>query len=682
MTAPSIVGVDVGGTFTDLFYLDGATGAFSTAKVATTPDDQARGIVDGLAACRLDPAALATVVHGTTVATNALLERKGARTGLIATRGFRDVLEMRRRDRPRTWGLTGAFTPVIARSMRLEIRERTLADGTVRMAIDPEEAVEAAEELVAKGAEAICIAFINAYANDANERAALEAINKALPDLHVERSSAILPEIREFERTSTAALNAYLQPVVARYLRRLDGALRERGSNGRVLIVQSNGGVMTLDTASRRPVRTALSGPAAGVIAASVIAEAAGCPNIVTGDMGGTSFDVCLVADGTPALRAETAIDFGLVVRTPMIDIHTIGAGGGSIASVDAGGLLKVGPESAGSTPGPACYGLGNARPTVTDAHVVLGRIDPERPIGDKLVRLDVEAARAAIGSAVAAPLGLDLLAAAQAILDVANAQMAGAIRLVSVEKGYDPRDFVYLPFGGGGGLHVGALMTDLGFKGALVPRLPGITSALGCVVADMRHDAVRTFNLALEPGSLAPVREHLAALIADGRASIEASGVELSSIDAEVELDMAYAGQNHTIVVPGDASLEEDAVAAAFAERYRAVYGRTLDGVPVRLVNLRVATIGRRPKFDLDVLAPAPGGTVEAARRGMRPLWFSGAWHETPVFARLDLPVGAVIDGPAVLEQPDATILVEPGLSARVDGLGNTRLEAAEHAA
>jgi N-methylhydantoinase A len=312
-------------------------------------------------------------------------------------------------------------------------------------------------------------------------------------------SSDILPEIREFERASTTALNAYLQPVVADYLDRLAAELGQQSFDGQLLIVQSNGGVMTLETAKAMPVRTALSGPAAGVIAAAHIAETAGFPNVVTGDVGGTSFDVSLIARGETALAAQTAIDFGLVVRTPMIEITTIGAGGGSIAHVDRGGLLQVGPESAGAVPGPVCYGQGNTRPTLTDANLVLGRINPDRPIGGGLKRLDVDAAKAAIKAQVADPLGLDPVAAAEAIVRVANSRMAGAIRLVSIERGHNPRDFALMPFGGGGALHAGALMEEVGLKAALVPPYPGVTSALGCVIADMRHDFVHTVNRTLD---------------------------------------------------------------------------------------------------------------------------------------------------------------------------------------
>ena len=462
--AASIVGVDVGGTFTDLFFYDEAKREFRTAKVASHRGDEASGFLSGLRA--LGPlASFGAIVHGTTVGTNALLERKGARIGLITTRGFRDVLEMRRRDRPHTWGLWGEFVPVVERSMRLEVAERVLADGTLRTALDPEEARGAARALIEKGAEAVAIVFINAFANPENERRAAEAVRSIWPNEHVATSSEILPEIREFERSSTTALNAYLQPVVGSYLGKLEAALSAGGFKGDFHIVQSNGGVMATSTARRLPVRTALSGPAAGVIAAGAIARAAGRSNVITGDLGGTSFDVSLIADGHTALSAQTTIDFGLVIRTPMIEITTIGAGGGSIASVDKGGLLQVGPESAGSLPGPACYGGGNTRPTLTDANVVLGRINAERPIGDKLARLDVEAAREAILAHVGRPLGLDAPRAAEAIVKVANARMAGAIRLVSIERGHDPSKFTFMPFGGGGALHAGALMREVGLE-------------------------------------------------------------------------------------------------------------------------------------------------------------------------------------------------------------------------
>ena len=577
MAGRLIVGVDVGGTFTDVFVLDEAANTVRIAKTPSTPADQSDGVRRGMALEVEDLAAITTVVHGTTVGTNALLERKGATIGVITTRGFRDVLEMRRRDRPATWGLRGNFTPVAPRDLRLEVRERTLADGTVREPVDPVEVEAAARTLLARGAEALAIVFINAYANGSNERAALEAVRRMWPNTHLNISSAILPEIREFERSSTTALNAYLQPTIGRYLDRLQTALRDDGFGGDVLIVQSAGGVMAVDTACRFPVRTALSGPAAGVIAAGAISSAAGFPDIVTGDMGGTSFDVSLVRGGQTVLAPQTSVDFGLVIRTPMIEITTIGAGGGSIARVDGGGILQIGPQSAGSDPGPVCYGGGNDRPTVTDANVVLGRIDAERPIGGKLARLDVPAARRALARAIGEPLGLSVEAAAEAVIRVANARMAGAIRLVSVERGLDPKEFAFFPFGGGGALHAGALMEEVGFGAVLIPRFPGITSALGCVIADLRHDFVRTVNAATASLDLAALTRDMEAHAEEGLALLHRSAVSLEGREIVHELDMSYLGQTHTVPVriasyaaDGAPEVSRASVDAAFDAAYR----------------------------------------------------------------------------------------------------------------
>jgi N-methylhydantoinase A len=684
MTGRSLaIGVDVGGTYTDLFFFDEATGACRTAKVPSTPADQAIGFLDGIGRGADDIGRIATIVHGTTVGTNALLERKGAPTGVITTRGFRDVLEMRRRDRPRTWGLWGQYTPIVPRDLRVEVAERTLADGTVLTPIDPDEVRRAASTLLDRGAKALAVFFVNAYANDANERAALAALETAWPNAFVNASADILPEIREFERASTTALNAYLQPVIGAYLGSLETRLKAGGFSGQLLIVQSNGGVMTVETARRRPIRTALSGPAAGVIAGAHIAKAAGFANVITGDVGGTSFDVALIVGGASALAAETKIDFGLVLRTPMIEMTTIGAGGGSIAWVDRGGILQVGPQSAGSEPGPACYGKGSDRPTVTDANVVLGRIDAERPIGGKLGRLDTAAARAAIERHVGAPLGLDGMAAAEAIVRVANGLMAGAIRLVSIERGHDPKRFTLMPFGGGGALHAGALIRDVGLAQALVPRYPGVTSALGCLIADMRHDFVRTLNRPLETLDIAALDREIVAMASEGRGQLDRAGGAFAGRETLVECDMSYVGQTHTVAVPlplavgaATSGVTHEAIRAAFDAAYTRAYGRLLAGVPVRFLNLRVAVIGRRPPFDLAALKPDTANTTAKAARGRRKLWLDGAWREAPIYARLELPAGAAIRGPAILEQPDTTIFVDPGLAARVDALGNVILE------
>lgn len=669
------IGVDVGGTFTDVFILDEASGQVKTVKVPSTRGDQSKGFVEGIVREVADFADIRTIVHGTTVGTNALLERKGAHTGIITTGGFRDVLEMRRRDRPTTWGLKGSFTPVVERGDRVEVSERTLADGTVLEAVDLDQVKARAKELADAGCEAVCVFFINGYANGENERQAVEAVRAVWPNEYVTAATEILPEIREFERLSTATLNAYLQPVVSSYLDRLERGLAERGFVGDVLIVQSNGGVMSVDTAKRYPVRTALSGPAAGVIAAQEIARAAGFDDIITCDMGGTSFDVSLVAGNKAALSAQTAIEFGMVVRTPMIEITTIGAGGGSIASIDRGGLLQVGPESAGSDPGPVCYGLGNERPTVTDANVVLGRINPDRPIGGKLSRLDVDASRRAIETHIAGALGVSIEDAAEAILKLANAKMAGAIRLVSIEKGHDPARFATMPFGGGGALHTGALIKEVGLGSALVPRFPGVTSALGCVVADMRHDRVQTVNKLLSQLDAAELGAEMQRVADETEELLKAAEIGFEHIDRIFELDMLYLGQTHTVSVPVSipgSGLTREGISAAFDAAYKEAFGRLLDNIQTRVMNYRIAVVGRRPKLDMAVFAPVDGKTPEECLRGTRRVYADGMFHETKIYDRLGLAVGSVIKGPAILEQADTTIFVDPGLTATVDNYGN----------
>ncbi|MEM1064880.1 MAG: hydantoinase/oxoprolinase family protein [Pseudomonadota bacterium] len=678
-----MIGVDVGGTFTDVFVLDEASGRAHVSKVPTTRPDQSGGFLDGIAREVEDLSTVSTVVHGTTAGTNALLERKGARIGIITTRGLRDVLEMRRRDRPRTWGLRGEFDPVVPRDLRLEVSERTLANGTVRTPVNLDEVRAAAAVLREAGCLAVAILFANAYANAENERKAVAAVRDVWPNSHVSASGEILPEIREFERFSTAALNAYLQPEVSGYIDRLDTALTGGGFGGEFMIVQSNGGVMGTDTACRLPVRTALSGPAAGVIAAGYIAQTAGFDNVITGDMGGTSFDVALIADGKSMLSPQTSIDFGMVVRTPMIEITTIGAGGGSIAWVDRGDLLNIGPESAGSIPGPVAYGLGNTRPTVTDANVVLGRIDPESPIGGKLERLDVKAAAEAIDIHVGRRLGLATEEAAEAILRVANSRMAGAIRLVSIERGFDPKRFAFMPFGGGGALHTGAMLRDVGIGRAIVPRHPGVTSAMGCVIADMRQDFVQTINRLTHSLNTEALRDWMQKHMDAGMAMLEAAQSRFEAREIEVELDMAYVGQTHTVAVPLAVEIVNgvvtapttDAIDAAFDAAYADTFGRVLKGGTRRIMNLRTAVIGKRPKFDLSTLAP-DAGNMATAKIGIRPVHFGDAWHDTAIYDRLTLPVGSVIRGPAILVQPDTTVLIDPGLTGRVDAFGNTIIE------
>ena len=680
MTKSIVIGVDVGGTFTDILALDESTGAVRVAKVPSTRGDQSAGFLNGILAATDDLGEVSTIIHGTTVATNALLERKGAKAGIITTAGFRDVLEMRRRDRPSTWGLWGQFTPVIDRQSRLEVTERTLASGEVTAEIDPGEIRDAAAALLAQGCEAVCLFFINGYANGENEAQAAGILREVWPNDHVSVATEILPEIREFERCSTASLNAYLQPVVASYLARLEERLNDEGAPAEILIVQSNGGVMSVDTAKALPVRTALSGPAAGVVAARRIASAAGFDNVITGDMGGTSFDVSLVADGQNTLTSQASIDFGMVVRTPMIEMTTIGAGGGSIAHIDETGLLDIGPQSAGSDPGPVCYGLGNDRPTVTDANLVLGRIDSRNPIGDKLTRLDSEAAAAAIDTHIATPLGITVHEAAEAIIRVANAKMAGAIRLISIERGHDPKRFAAMPFGGGGALHAGALVREIGLAAAIVPRFPGVNSALGCVMSDLRHDEVRTLNRMLDSLDCDALSAMIAEIAGASEAVIRRSKAVIDDLQAVVELDMLYLGQTHAVAVPlsvtsGDLTIE--AIRAAFDESYKRTYGRLLENIPVRVLNLRLSVIGQRPAVDIAGLARGErAATAADCHLADQRIFANGAWHDGAIIDRLRLPEGTVASGPCLLVQPDATIYVDPGLAARVDHLGNIIIE------
>ncbi|MBL6605780.1 MAG: hydantoinase/oxoprolinase family protein [Alphaproteobacteria bacterium] len=676
MSRKMVIGVDVGGTFTDILALDEISGTVKVVKTPSTRGDQSIGFLEGILSVTEDLSAVATVIHGTTVATNALLERKGAKTGIITTAGFRDVLEMRRRDRPQTWGLWGQFVPVVDRQNRIEVAERTLADGTIRQAVNEQEVKAAAETLLANGCLSVCLFFINGYANPKNEQVAAKILRACWLNEHVSVATEILPEIREFERCSTATLNAYLQPPVANYLARLEDRIAEQKAESEILIVQSNGGVMSVESAKSLPIKTALSGPAAGVVAARQIASAAGFDNIITGDMGGTSFDVSLVADGQNMLTAQVNIDFGMTIRVPMIEMTTIGAGGGSIAHIDETGLLEIGPESAGSDPGPACYGLGNTRPTVTDANLLLGRIDATNPIGGKQKSLDKQAAIGAIETNIAKPLGLDVYDAAEAIIKVANAKMGGAIRLISIERGYDPKLFAMMPFGGGGALHTGALMLDIGLGASVVPRYPGVNSALGCVMSDLRHDEVRTMNVLLDGLDCAELAQMIKEITLASTKRVQNTKAKLASIDRIIELDMLYMGQSHSVAVPileDPEKLTVATIGAAFDRAYTKAYSRPLTGIPIRILNLRLSMVGVRPAIDLQILTKgARANSVASCLISEQPIYADGSWHNGQIIDRLRLPEGAELHGPALLVQPDATIYLDPFISATVDSFGN----------
>jgi N-methylhydantoinase A len=663
-----LVGVDVGGTFTDLVLFDEANGVVRVAKVPTTVRNQADGVLAALAGAAARPADLKIVVHGTTTATNALLERKGARVGLITTHGFRDVLELGRRTRPTPYGLKGTFEALIPRELRLEVTERIDAEGQVVTALDEEEVRRAAAWLRERDVEALVIHFIHSYVNDTHERRAREVAAAEWPNAYVTAGAELLPEYREFERGTTAAINGFVQPVIDRYLRRLAGELARQGYAYQLLVMQGNGGTMSVDVAARHAVNTLMSGPAAGVKAAAFTALAAGHPNVISCDMGGTSFDVGVIVGGVPAVSADKEMGYGLPVRVPMIDIHTIGAGGGSIARVSSAGILQVGPQSAGAEPGPIAYGRGGQEPTITDANLLLGRLNPEGLLGVAGgARLD--RVGEIVDKKIGAHLGLDAVAAAAAIVRVANDKMAGAIRLVSLQRGRDPRDFILFAFGGAGPLHAVALARELAIPKVLVPARPGITSALGCLVADVRHDFVRTINQGLLRLDVAEARAVLAAQIAEGRRLLATEGVEVETVTVQHEADMQFAGQTHVLTVPiAGTDVTREELADTFERAYRDRFGVELREMRALVMSLRTAVIGRRRPIALDTLVDAsPGGSS-----GTRRVWFDERWHNTPIYRREHLPVGATLLGPAIVEQLDATTVIEPGDEARVDTLGN----------
>ena len=665
-------GVDVGGTFTDVVLVDPTSGAFHVAKVPSTPGDQSEGVMGGLRQAAADLPKLTAFVHGTTVGTNAVLERKGAVCGLVTTAGFRDTLELGRRTRPNPYGMTGTFEPLISREFRVEVPERVDAAGRILVPLDEVAFESAVRALIERGAEALVIHFMHSYINPRQELRAAEIARKLWPNPYVTVGHEILREVREFERASTAAVNASIQPIMARYLGRLAGKLGDAGFKPEPLVMQGNAGTMTMRAAAEHAVQTVMSGPAAGVLAAARVGVEAGISNIIACDMGGTSFDVTLIRDGVPALSAEKDIAYAVPVRVPMIDVHTIGAGGGSIARISRAGLLQVGPESAGSHPGPICYGRGGALPTVTDANLLLGRLDPASMPGiERTVPVDV--VREAILEHIGRPLGMNAIQASTAIISVATNHLASAIRLVSIERGYDPRDFALFAFGGAGPLHATALAKELGVPRVLVPRFPGATSALGCILADLRHDFVQTINLPLAESDGAAFDAILAEQAARGRAIIEQERVPVEGVVVVHEADLLFRGQSHVFRMPVTSpGFDPAAVMRDFADRYRARFNIELAEMRVILVNLRTCVVGTRPKISMELFAPAPAIGAPAGPRAVRSVHFSDRLYETPIWRRESLAVGGTLDGPVIVEQMDATTVVDPGARLEVDRLGN----------
>ena len=667
-----VAGIDVGGTFTDLL-LQEADGSVRLAKVPTTTPNQADGVLAAIAAAGATPAGLDLIIHGTTATTNAVLERKLSRVGLITTAGFRDVLELGRRTRPHPYGLTGSFAPLVPREFRREVPERMDARGAVRIPLDEEAVAREVRALLAAGCESLVIHFLHAYANPVHEARAGEIARALWPNAYVTLGHELLSEFREYERGTTASVNAAVQPVLDRYLQRLQAKLAEAGHRRDLLVMNGNGGTVPARLVAREAAKTVMSGPASGVMAAAATLAQSGLTNAITYDMGGTSTDVALIAGGVPEVSAELSIAYGLPIHLPMVDVRTVGAGGGSIAGLDRAGMLRVGPESAGSMPGPICYGRGGARPTITDANLVLGRLDSQRLLA---VQDPVPLAllREAFAREIGDPLGLSVEQAAEAVIRLANVHMTGAIRMVSLSKGHDPRDFVLFAFGGAGPLHAVALAREIGIPEVLVPARPGLTNALGCLVADLRQDLVNTLNRGLDDIPESEIAAILAAQRERGLATVLAERGEVEEAVVLHSAEMQFRGQTHLIrVALPRAEMPRAEVQAAFEAAYFSRFQIRMPEIRAVLVNLNTSVIGKRRAFDLAALLPKPEGNPLI---GERDLYAEGAWHRAKIWQREALAPGARIPGPAILQQADATTVLEPGSTALVDAIGNLRIK------
>jgi N-methylhydantoinase A len=653
-----LLGVDVGGTFTDAVLLDG--GRVHTAKLPTTPGDQSVAVIaaveEVLQRAGDSAGKVESFAHGMTVGTNALLEERGARTALIATRGFADLLEIGRQDRPELYRLCAPKpAPLVGAELRFEANERT-GPGGVLEPLAEGEPERLAALLRESRAEAVAVCLLFSYLDPGHERRIAEHIREAVPGLHVSASHEVLPRFREYERCSTTVIDAHLSPLLGRYLSRLGDAAAAAGLP-RPLVMQSSGGLATAGDAARTGAWSVLSGPAGGAVGAGLIARACGDGNALGLDMGGTSCDVCLVEEGKVG-RTDSRTISGRVIQLPMVDVHTVGAGGGSIGWRDAGGALRVGPQSAGADPGPACYGRGGSDPTVTDANLLLGRLAPDSELAGGVL-LDVEAARAAVGD-LATSLGLDEIETAEGIVRVANQEMVRALRVVTVERGVDPRRFALLPFGGAGPMHAAAIAAEMGIERILCPRSGGVLSALGLCASDRRRDTTRTVMLSgsdLTAGRIAAEVDDLASGLEGG----------MPGAEPEVVYELRYAGQAFELPVPGDVRPEPADLAERFAAAHEELYGHRDPEGEVVLVHIRLAMVAPGPQ---PRLTAATGSDLEESSRDVR---FDGGWIETPVL-RGEPSAGLATEGPAIFELPEATFVLSPGWCAEVDGSGTIR--------
>lgn len=690
------LGCDIGGTFTDFVLLDGETGDLEFSKVLTTPSDPSEAVDQGVADIdERRPEFLGAtdhVIHGTTLVINALIERSGAKTALVTTRGFRDVLAMRREARYDTYDITARYpTPLVTRDLRFEVTERVYADGQVAEPLDAEEARQVLDELVQQGIESVAVCFLHSYANAANERAFADLAARYCPEVTLSLSSEVLPEIQEYPRTSTTVVNAFVKPLVGQYLGRLDERLTARSFDRGLYLMLSGGGVVAAETARQFPVRLVESGPVGGALAAAHIGGIAGLAELLSFDMGGTTAKTGLIQDGVPHITKEyevgaaaTASDHGgkgggYPLRTPVIDLVEIGAGGGSIAWVDSGDILRVGPQSAGADPGPVSYGTGGAEPTITDANLILGRIDAEYFLGGEIT-LDVDSARSALEEKCGRLLKMDVVDVAHGIVEIANAAMAGALRRISIQRGFDPRDFALVAFGGAGPLHANRLAAELGIPTVIVPRSPGTFSAMGLLATDLKHD----YNFTsierldhLDSTKLVSTFEHLKQ---QGRDALERDRISVDKMRFEKLLDLRYVGQSYELPISIHdeefSSVELTRLASAFHAEHTRVYGFNAPGEPIEVVNLRLSAIGDISKPALRELQP--GSDPEVAKKSEREVYFAekGAYVTTPIFDRYRLGAGCCIEGPAIVEEMDSTTLIHPGYTVRVDPSGNLLIQ------
>jgi N-methylhydantoinase A len=656
--------MDIGGTFTDFVVVE--NGSTRSGKVLTTPANPAEGVLDGLQRFVEEPSAIEFIVHGTTVGLNAFLERKGTRVLLVMTEGLRDAYSIARHDRKELYALRYHKPDrLVPRRDVAEVAERLRWDGTVEAPLDHASVAAIAERIREEGIEAVAICLIHAYTNPVHELQLRELLRAEFPDLSITLSHEIAREWREYERASTAVLNAYIAPRVERYLSTLEHELDERRVSTPLYVMQSNGGITSARTARDEPIQTLLSGPVGGTIGGAALSRTTGRPNLLCIDMGGTSFDLSLVVGGEPTVSSETELE-GLPVLMPLVDIHTIGAGGGSLAWLEAGGL-RVGPQSAGADPGPACYGRGGTEPTVTDANLHLGRLDSGYFLGGRM-KLDEEAAEHALAH-VGVQLGLDVAEFAEGVLAIINARMADAMRTITVKQGIDPREYALVAFGGAGPMHAMWLAEELEIREVMVPWSPGTFSAWGMLRTDMRHDVVRSFYRPLADLDETDVTAALHALEEEGARLLEHEGIGADERYSARSADMRYVGQEYTVTVPLGREIRLEEVDRAFHDAHRVRYGHSTPGAPVEFVNLRLAALGRIASHVSPYAAPA---AAEDPLLGTRRVAFAGTWHETPVLLRERLPGEWRREGPIVIEEPSSTTVVPPSSDAALDEHGN----------